>query len=135
MPLKKNLSPTSKQPIENREQGRKFEITPPAHVSRERETDRALEVGLGVVDVVGVLEKDGGDAKAGLDLHDGEEGHVALADGLQALHGLGDLSFALVQIRQTPQSLRQCLHFSPPFLPSSTSISRVLPSQGGEKGK
>lgn len=46
------------------------------HVSKREKgesSDRALEVGLGVVDVVGALEKDGGDAEAGLDLDDGEE--------------------------------------------------------------
>lgn len=79
---------------------------------RLEEELRALEVRLGVVDVVGVLEEEGGDAEPSLDLDDGEEGHLALAYGFQALHRLPYLPFALVVVRQPPQPLRYCFHLS-----------------------
>jgi hypothetical protein len=72
-----------------------------------------LEMRLGVSDVVGVFEEECSDAKASLDLHDREEGHVALANGFEALHRFFYLTFPLVVIGESPESLRQCFHVSP----------------------
>lgn len=66
-----------------------------------------------MAEVVGVVEKEGGDAEAGLDLEDGEEGGVALAHRLQALDRLPHLSPLLVVVRQPPQPLRHRLHRRP----------------------
>lgn len=60
---------------------------------------RALEVGLGVVDVVRVLQEKSRDPKASLDLHDWVERHLALAYRLQALHRLPYLAVPLVVVR------------------------------------
>lgn len=58
----------------------------------------ALEVRLGVSDVVRVLEEKRGDSEASLDFDDGEERYVALAYGFQTLHRLVYLAFLLVEI-------------------------------------
>lgn len=58
----------------------------------------ALEVRLGVSDVVRVLEEKRGDSEASLDFDDGEERYVALAYGFQTLHRLLYLAFLLVEI-------------------------------------
>lgn len=58
----------------------------------------AFEVRLCVIDVVRMLEEQSGDAETSLDLDDWEEGHVALANGFQALHRLRYLSLPLVVV-------------------------------------
>lgn len=72
----------------------------------------ALQVRLGVVDVVRVLEEQSGDAKTSLDFDDGEKRHVALAYGFQALHRLPDLASLLLVVRQSPQPFRHRFHIS-----------------------
>lgn len=72
----------------------------------------SLEVRLGVVDVVRVLQEQGGDTEARFDFDDGEKRHVALAYGFQALHRPPDLPFLLLVVRQRPQPLRHRFHLS-----------------------
>lgn len=86
-----------------------------------------------MAEVVGVVEKEGGDAEAGLDLKDGEEGGVALAHRLQALDRLPHLSPLLVVIRQPPQPLRHRLHRrpSPEYSPSAAAAAVVFSASRG----
>lgn len=70
----------------------------------------ALEVGLGVVEVVGTGEEDGGEAEAGTDLNKGEEGGAGLEDSLQALDGAAVVAAELGLLCQGPQPLHHGLH-------------------------
>lgn len=81
-----------------------------------------------MINVVGVLEEECGDAKASLDLHDWEERDLTLTDGFEALHRRPDLALLLVIVRQSPQSLRHCFHF---FL--STSAGQLTGDAHGEE--
>ncbi|KAL5974880.1 hypothetical protein ACLOJK_031553 [Asimina triloba] len=51
----------------------------------------------GVIDVVSVLEENRGDAEPRLDLDDGKERQLALANGFQALDSLAELAAILVE--------------------------------------
>lgn len=75
-----------------------------------------LQMGFGVSHVVGMLQEEGGDAEPSLHLHDREERYLALTYGFEAFHGLSYVPFPLVEIRQTPKSLRYCFHLFPPSL-------------------
>lgn len=69
-----------------------------ARRDRFQEELRAFEVRLCVIDVVGMLEKQSGDAETSLDLDDWEEGDMALANGFQAFHRFRYLSLPLVVV-------------------------------------
>ncbi|PON69530.1 hypothetical protein PanWU01x14_086530 [Parasponia andersonii] len=71
---------------------------------------RALEVRLSVIDIVGMLEQQSSDSKPSLDLDDGEEGHLALADGFKTLHRFPYLPAPLMVVRQSPKPLRHRFH-------------------------
>ena len=45
---------------------------------RRRRTDRTFEMGLGVIEVVRVLQEKSGDAKSSFDFEYGQEGDLAL---------------------------------------------------------
>ena len=62
-------------------------------------TDGAFEMGFGVVDVVGMLEKESGDAEASLHFDYGEKGDLTLTYCFQALNGLAHFALVLVLIR------------------------------------
>lgn len=68
-----------------------------------------LEVGLGVVEVVGVVEEEGGGAEAGADLDEREEGEAPLEDRLHALDRRRVLAGVLGLVRQGPKALHHCV--------------------------
>ena len=52
--------------------------------------------------IVCVVEEDHGDTETSLDLEDGEEGDMALTDGLEAFHSLSDASCLFESLREKP---------------------------------
>ncbi len=82
-----------------------------------------FEMGLGVIEVVRVLQEKSGDAKSSFDFENGQEGDLALTYGLQTFHRLSNLPLLLVHVRQSPQSLRHRFHLitpSPPIIPNQS---------------
>jgi hypothetical protein len=60
--------------------------------------------------VVCVIEEDHGDAETSLDLEDGEEGDMALADSFQAFHSLRNAAALFEALGKKPQALSHGLH-------------------------
>lgn len=74
-------------------------------------------MGLGMIEIVRVLQQKSGDAKPSFYFEDGQEGDLTLTYGFQAFDRLSNLPLLLVHVRQSPQSLRHRFHFPSPNLP------------------
>lgn len=73
---------------------------------------RSFEVRLSVIYIVRMLEKQSSDSKTSLDLDDGEEGDLTLANGFQTLHRFPYLPFLLMVVRKSPKPLCNRFHLS-----------------------
>lgn len=77
---------------------------------RVEEEVGALQVGLGVVEVVRVVKEKRGEAEARTDLSHGEEGGAALQQGLEALHGARIVAGAFRFLGEAPEALGNGIH-------------------------
>lgn len=89
----------SKEVITVAEQAISPELEVEGGRNRLKEEERALEMGLGMVDIVRVTEQKSRDTEASLDFNKGKERDLALADGFQALYGFPHLTQLLMVIR------------------------------------
>ena len=104
------------------EQAISSELQIEARRDRFQEQLGAFEVRFGVVDVVRMLEKKSGDSKASFDLHDWEEGDLALANGFQTLHRLPNLPLLFTQQPNHPPISHSKVKIAP-----QTSLEAALP--------
>lgn len=74
------------------------------------EEESTLEVGFGMIEIVGVGEQQGSDPEAGADLDHGEEGDAALAEGFETLHCSAEVAVTLGVVGESPETLRHHLH-------------------------
>lgn len=73
-------------------------------------TYRTFEMGFGMVDIIGVVEKESSNAEACFNLDNRKERNLALTYSFQAFHSFSDFSLLLLIICQSPKSLRHCFH-------------------------